>query len=446
MTIQAALRLADQARQIFTIQYPPSREYFRERYGGSLDTAEIKNLGQTLIYVHVPFCERKCTYCNFAVDVRRDPELHQAYVLALTEQMGRVEALLAPKTQISGIDIGGGTPTLLSPQLLTQLLQGLEPLMARTTSPRALSVETTPSIAAEHPERLRLLASGGVQRVSVGIQSSQEQVLQEVGRRAPVALAHRAVESLRKAGFARINADFIFGLPHQSLAHWKADIEFAIALGVDSVTTYDCLYRGQGRPLNRPCPERTQPSAQLMGALYDGAYEWLGAAGYAAPYGSLNFSRFPGESGTSAYFEGRLLDGMPYLGLGNYASSLVHNTWWFAPHATDEWLKAIRAGAALPPGDSYHLPPDELMAKYLLLSLSFGLIDPIRFRRVFGQELRPRFGPALDFATAQGWLRPVQPGLYGLVEGSFEQMPWLRALFYPKAALDWVAARSLDRG
>jgi oxygen-independent coproporphyrinogen III oxidase len=437
MSFRPALLLAEQYPHTFTLQYPPRREFFQERYRSSAAPPGLRDARQVLLYVHVPFCEAKCSYCNFAVDVRQQEPLHQRYVEGLQRQL---EGLLraVPEAIVPGIDIGGGTPTLLTIPLLEHLLASLRPWRQRATVPHPVSIETTPRIAVTHPERLALLADGGVDRISLGLQSSNEEVLARVNREHQAALALQAVEGLRLAGFRRVNVDLIFGLPGQTAVQWQQDLECVLAMPVDSVTTYDCLYRGKGRLFSR---NADYPDPEVYGAFYDQAYQSLTAAGFHAPYGSVNFCRHAGETGTSPYFEGRLLDGLPYLGTGNYASSLLGDCWWFAPYRVGDWLKAVEGGQVLPARDLYWLPADERMAKYLLLSLSFGALDPGRFRRCFGVELKDSFGPALTYALGQGWL--TRSGeVFGITPGAFRHLPKVRSLFYSEAAVAWLGRQT----
>lgn len=427
--------LAERHPHVFSIQYPPSRELFRRHYRAALDLSELQTLRRALIYLHVPFCEAKCYYCNFAVDVRPDPALHRRYVDALARQVDAVSAALPGDLRVPGIDIGGGTPTLLAPPELERLLQAVAPLLRRAEVPHALSIETTPRVAATEPHKLALLREGGVARVSVGIQSTSDEVLEEVGRRAQRALADAALTNLRAAGFRRVSVDLVFGLPGQSAADFKEDLLRVAEHRPDAITTYDCLYRGQGRALPRWVT--TLPSAADYRAFYDLAYEVLLARGYSAPYGSLNFSRHPGETGTSPYFEGRLLEGLPYVGLGSYASSLVGERWWFAPHATERYIAAVAEGAALPAGDAYALPAEERMAKALLASLSFGVIDRPSFAAQFGRTFDEVFAAASRFAVQTGWLAD-QGDCLVLQPGCFDALPRVRALFYSDAAIEWV--------
>jgi len=95
------------------------------------------------------------------------------------------------------------------------------------------------------------------------------------------------------------------------------------------------------------------PSTEDYGRLYDLGWHFLKSYGYLAAYGGVNFSRIENETGTSAYFEGRLLDGFNYLGLGNYASSLCGQQWWFAPYSVNEWIRRVEEGLSFPVGDAY---------------------------------------------------------------------------------------------
>ncbi len=436
MIAARALALVDSCPHAFTLQYPPRREYFQENFRAALDLTPLRNVRRLLLYVHVPFCESRCTYCNFAIDTRQDAALHRRYVDGLLRQLDSLDQWLAADVVLGGIDIGGGTPTLLSPVLLERLLRALQPWRRRVDHPIPLSIETTPSIAAGDPERLAVLVEGGVNRVSVGLQTADDGLLTLVNRGSE-RLHEKAIDNLRRAGFERINVDLIFGLPGQTKEQWRRDLDHAIALPVDSIATYDCLYRGKGRLL----PREGIPTPVQYGELYDLAFERLTVwAGFLARYGSLNFSWISDETGTSAYFEGRLLDGLPYVGLGNYASSLIADRWWFAPYRIGDWLHAVESGASLPAADSYQLPVAEAMAKYLLLSLSFGVIDPVRFQTRFGCAFTEVYEQPLAIALEKGWLRE-QNGVFGLAPGAFRFLPWLRALFYTQGAVEWLERR-----
>jgi len=408
MNARDRLAMATRHPLDFTIQYPPRREYFQENFRATRTLEPLQTLNEVLLYVHVPFCEAKCFYCNFAVDVRRDTDLHAHYVRGIETELARLADMIPSHATIPGIDIGGGTPTLLPAQELARLVGVLEPWLARCTRPRPLSIETTPRIAACEPEKIAILADGGVERISVGLQSTNDDHLKNVNRSAQRELGERALANLRASAMKRVNVDLIFALPGQTRAHWLDDLQRVTDSGVDSITTYDCLYRGKGRALTRRTP--SLPSQDVYRELYDTAYEFLTSRGFHAPYGSVNYSRHIGETGTSAYYEGRLFDALPYIGVGNYASSMLGSQWWFAPYGVNEWLRAVDAGERLPVGVCYDLPLREQLAKQLLLMLNFGRIDDERVRAAFGASLRDILPNEVDFAISEGLIHEACAG------------------------------------
>jgi len=436
-TLQNWLTFVEAHPHDFTIQYPPRREYFMEHFRRDPTPVRewFKNLDPLLFYLHVPFCEAKCYYCNFAVDVSRDERIHREYVDALLRELDSHADWLA-NLPMGGVDIGGGTPTRLSTGELERLLAGIRPLISNVSHPFPLSIETTPHIAAEEPEKLMALRAAGVARVSLGVQSFNAQTLALVNRGCQIERTEVAMTNLRAAGFMRTNLDIIFGLPNQSLADWKCDLEQIIALAPDSVTTYDCLYRGRDRALTK----RTAnfPSPENYGTMYDFAHATLNAAGWHAPYGSVNFSRHKGETGTSAYFEGRLLDGLPYLGLGNYATSLRGNLWSFNTQNVKDYTTRLSAGAS-PVEFFYQLPIAEAQAKYVLYSFNFGFVDELRFKKRFGVELSATYTKELDLALDAGWLER-RGNHWQVAPGQFRRMHLIRSLFYPEPARKWLMA------
>jgi oxygen-independent coproporphyrinogen-3 oxidase len=444
MDLPAWLKFAEAHPHDFTIQYPVRREYFLQNFRRMPAPATrdwLHDAPEALLYLHVPFCEAKCFYCNFAVDVSADEEVQVGYVDALLCEL-ETHADWLGRTQIRGIDIGGGTPTRLTAKQLDRLCQAIAPYAQDSGHVFPVSIETTPRIASQEPEKLDVLRRGGVQRVSMGVQSFNAATLALVNRRRQVEQTEQAMSNLRAAGFRRLNLDIIFGLPGQTMQDWESDLDRVITLQPDSITTYDCLYRGKGRALTKIAP--STPSPSVYGAMYDVGYAKLTAAGWHAPYGSVNFSRRPDETGTSACFEGRLLDGLPYIGVGNYASSLRGNHWSFNAYSVGDYVQRINAD--LNPCEYYYdLPQSEAQAKYLLYSLNYGFIDEDRFLRRFGLSLAEAYPQELAHAFSAGLMQKIGPR-WQIMPGRFDRMHVIRSLFYPDTAKDWLMSlRSIDR-
>ena len=183
----------------FTIQYPVRREYFIQNFRQTPPPWTQDWLGdspEALLYLHVPFCEAKCFYCNFAVDVSVDDQVHVGYVNALLRELDSHAGWLS-RTKIRGIDIGGGTPTRLPAKQLERVCRAIAPFAQDSEHAFPISIETTPRIASHEPEKLDVLSRGGVQRVSMGVQSFNAATLALVNRRRQVEQTEQAMTNLR---------------------------------------------------------------------------------------------------------------------------------------------------------------------------------------------------------------------------------------------------------
>lgn len=224
-------------------------------------------------------------------------------------------------------------------------------------------------------------------------------------------------------------------MPEQSLGGWQDDLRHVLELKPDSITIYDCLYRG-GKGL--VSDQQQVPSLELMQNMYNTAYSFLRTNGYHGEYGSVNFSIEQDESGTSEYFERRLLWGDSYIGVGNYATSLLCDHWIFNSRSVDKYIQSVLSGQS---AVAYHykLPAPEQYAKYLLYSLNFGVILPKQFKKLFGCTIENVFGPELAFAEKMGWI-VREADCVSLAQNMFGSMYFLRSLFYSTAAKQWFRA------
>ncbi len=416
----------------FSIQYPPAPEYFQENFKANpQNPVELfNNQSDLLLYLHIPFCKHKCSYCNFAVETSK--ERFADYTEALCEEFDLYSDSIK-NSRISGIDIGGGTPTLLPVNLLDKILSKIKFLTKDNLNPNFVSIEATPYTAATEFDKLKLLKDANINRISLGMQSSSTNTLISTNRKEEIGQNERAISNIYQAGFERVNIDLIFGLPSQSEEDWKSNLNYVISLSPTSITTYDCLYSRAGRSFSKSV---TLPTMKHYGRLYDIGYNLLRESGYHADYGSVNFSKISGETGTSEYFEGRLLDGKNYLGLGNYSTSLNGNVWYFNVLKTGHYIDQVSLSNP-PIGDYYLLPVREMMAKYILSSLNYGIIDTERFSMRFQCSFERMFTPQLEFAVNSGWIEQKN-NLWKIKEGEFKNISFLRSLFYSQKAQKWL--------
>lgn len=248
----------------------------------TLDMAGPPWLMPRAAYVHVPFCIHHCGYCDFAVVVGRDHQ-HALYLEALAAEL----AMLGPPRPVRSIFIGGGTPTVLSADHLARLLDLLNRHFPHDGQAE-VTIESTPeSLTAE---KVAALAAGGVNRVSIGVQSFAASALHMLDRQHQSEQVPRVVEMVRRQ-IAAVSMDLIFGVPGQSLADWQRDLEAALALEPVHISTYGLTYE-KGTPLwkrwQRGQVRRVDEDTEL--AQYVWAIDRLEAAGM-IHYEISNFAR-----------------------------------------------------------------------------------------------------------------------------------------------------------
>ena len=314
------------------------------------------------IYIHIPFCRSRCIYCGFYSTTALD--LRQRYVDALCREMeirgtGHLISGQSPDQgpvpPISTIYLGGGTPSQLTFDQLHQLfiyINKVYPL----TSEREITIEVNPDdVTVEFAALLQQLP---VNRVSMGIQTFDDQRLRFLHRRHTSRQAIEAVSILRAAGINNLSIDLMYGFPGETLSDWQSDIDSALALNVEHISAY-CLMIEEGTPLHRmlqhngDCPLCEQRS-ELQGdcpqcvdeeterSMYYTLIDRLTAAGY-EHYEISNFAR-PGfrSRHNSSYW-----NGTPYIGLGAAAHSydIRSRSWNIAD--INAYIKGIERGERL---------------------------------------------------------------------------------------------------
>jgi oxygen-independent coproporphyrinogen-3 oxidase len=185
------------------------------------------------LYVHVPFCAHKCEYCAF-YSATPDGDAVNRYVSALVTELGLVAPGLRPDT----VFFGGGTPSLLNLRQWEQILKEMERLDLLGAG--EWTVECNP--ASVSSDKARLLRDYGVNRISMGVQSLDEGLLERLGRIHSRDMVFRSYDTLRAAGFANINVDLMFAIPTQTMKAWQQTLAEALAMGTEHLSCYEVIY------------------------------------------------------------------------------------------------------------------------------------------------------------------------------------------------------------
>lgn len=364
------------------------------------------------VYLHVPFCERVCPYCDFAVEAARPlaPEREADYVAALLAELEARRGDFAG-LRLATVYLGGGTPSLLEPRSVARLVAAVRAAFGGG-APEEVTLEVNPSTV----ERARLpgFREAGVDRLSIGIQSFDDLVLRRLGRAHRAEEGHATLAAARAAGFARISLDLIFGVPDQSDASFDADLDAVAAFAPEHVSAYGLTFE-PGTPFGRARDEGriVPPADDRTAELYERAGERLAAAGLPR-YEISSHARPGGESRHNRrYWQRR-----PVLGLGVGAWSSEPRT-PAAPHGArrhnlrgvDAYLARVAAGGSPQAGETEVLAPATARgeAVFLALRTSEGL-DPADFETEFGAPPEAFFGPAIDELCEAGLLESAEDG------------------------------------
>jgi oxygen-independent coproporphyrinogen III oxidase len=360
------------------------------------------------LYLHIPWCVTRCIYCDFNTYVEGEDALKARYHQALLREIREAGTALG-KPALDTIFFGGGTPTTLPPRQLLELFDAIK--LAFALKPNAeITIEANPGTLT--PANLRELRQGGINRLSLGVQSFDDDELRFLSRLHNAATARAAVAQARAAGFENISLDLIFNLPEQTLARWQFNVQEALQLDPDHFSLYSLIVE-PGTPLHRQVTEGLTPTPDddVAAEMYAYAIDALGAAGY-AHYEISNWARHHGEA---AWQTPRLAAAhnliywrnQPYVGLGAGAFGTVNRRRWMNVKRPQTYIDRIENGqgwgSAHDERNDESIDHDTAMAEHMLLGLRLvregvGAAD---FAKRFGVTLEEKFPNAIQQGLAQ---------------------------------------------
>ncbi len=366
------------------------------------------------VYAHVPFCERVCPYCDFAVVAARPlaRALEERYVEALLRELEDRRGAFAGRRWAS-LYLGGGTPSLLQPESVRRIVATVAAAFgaaedapegggAGTPAPE-ITLEVNPSSV----ERARLpgFREAGVDRLSIGVQSFDDRQLKRLGRAHRADEAHRTLEAARAAGFENVSVDLIFGAPESSLEQLEADLDALVAFGPEHVSAYELTVEpGTPFALAAERGQLPRPDEEVLVAMLERIGERLGAAGLER-YEISSYAR-PGRRSRHnlRYWQRRPVLG---LGVGAWSSDPAdagapHGVRRANPRGLEAWLDAVEQGrpAAV---ECERLDRRTALSEAVFLGLrqSEGL-DAALLASEFGGPPRQFFDRSIDELLAAG--------------------------------------------
>lgn len=346
------------------------------------------------VYVHLPFCQVRCTYCDFNTITSMGEKDHPAYVDALLAEWARAPL---PGGRLISVFFGGGTPSLVAPRLIARVVEAILERVGNAWMPALeITLEVNPGTVTE--ERLAGYRAAGVNRLSIGAQAFQDHHLQALNRIHGVQDIVSTVTLARKAGFDNLNLDAIYGLPGQVLAEWQKTIEGLLEMAPEHLSLYQ-LQVEEGTPLANGVGSGSLrlPGDDLTADMAAWAERRLPEAGF-IQYEISNYSR-PGRYSRHNRLYWTL---NPYIGIGAGAHSYYRQRRWWNVRNVRRYRDSALRGEPVIAGEE-RLSGDEEVREYLWLGLRLlEGVDRRRFAGRFGADPMELVGPALGRLQALG--------------------------------------------
>ena len=350
------------------------------------------------LYLHVPFCARKCEYCAFYSETPSG-QLVNRYVAALVREMQLLAADIRPRT----VFFGGGTPSLLNLSQWEQILSAMERL--KLLGADEWTVECNPATISL--DKARLLRAGGVNRISMGVQSLNEQLLDRLGRVHSREMVFKSFAILRQAGFDNINLDLMFAIPGQTMDIWRETLAEALALGSEHLSCYEVIYEEDTPLYSQLQAGQFSVDEKLACAMYEELLEFAAIGGF-RQYEIANFARHRSETRVeipdhACQHNVNYWRGGSFYGLGPGATSYVRGV------RTKNWANTVLYCEQLEQGkrpveSREQLAPVARAGETAAFGLRMNAGWPFaEFENATGYDLRQEWSVEMDQLALQGW-------------------------------------------
>jgi len=363
------------------------------------------------IYIHIPFCQAKCGYCDFYSIIDLKPK--KSFVSALINEISNAKEDIHQNAVFDTIYFGGGTPSLLSSDELIQILNAFHSKFEIAENSE-ITLEANPGTL--DADQLKRFRNAGINRLSIGIQSFKDKDLRVIERIHNAREAIEIIETARRTGFGNLSIDLIFALPGQTMQNWKDNLKKAVELNPEHISAYSLIFE-KGTPFYgaREAGRIKSKSESEELKFYQTTIDYLKQNGY-LHYEVSNFAKSP------EYYSRhnqKYWDHSNYLGFGPSAHSYWNNQRWSNVSSLTQYVTAIKAGKS-PVNFREDIEPETMEFENIFLSLrtitGLNLLDfKSRFRIDFTQKYKAKIDPLLinDLAEIHDqYFRLTQKGLF----------------------------------
>jgi len=395
--------------------YPSFKKWKRSAVAEKLEAKPL------CLYLHIPFCTQRCSFCYYkTVDLKERPEV-EGYVETLCKEIEMVsDRFDLSNRPIHAVYFGGGTPSLLKPHQLEKLVETLRKNFKHFENKKQFSFEAEPLTISK--SKLEALANLGVNRLSMGMQSFVDEIIKLSGRGHDEKQAYRAIELAQKAGQGKwnINIDLLSGLAGETEATWQQSVERAIATGVESITVYKMEAFANTEIYQTGVKQETVqlPSEEQELKFMEYAMEQFERSNY-LPWCHFTYTK---DGSDRSEYTVNIWQGVDFYGLGVSAfgcmgGSLLQNTSDLEKYAT------IVESGEIPLARGYNLTSLDLMVREVLLGMKLLRLDLERFKKRYGFNLKTLCASVLTDLELDGFIsvsdKTIELTSKGMLYGDF---------------------------
>ncbi|MBC2694003.1 MAG: radical SAM family heme chaperone HemW [Desulfobacteraceae bacterium] len=353
------------------------------------------------LYVHIPFCRKKCPYCDFYSIT--DQSLKQLFVEALIREMQMVSS---HPLLFDTLYFGGGTPSVLKPENIGRIIKTANGLFNISTDTE-ITIEVNPGTVT--PEKLTEYKNIGINRISIGVQSFNDKILNFLGRIHSTNDAALTIRRARKAGFDNIGIDLIYGIPGQTKKTWLSDLRKVVEFEPEHLSCYMLTYE-KGTPLNRERQQgKFKPVAgSLLAEFFETTMEYLTAHGY-VQYEISNFAKNASKISRHNF---KYWIFSPYLGFGPSAHSFIEPRRYWNCRSVKKYIENIKEGR-LPIEKKEILSKKQRMMEMVYLGLrKTDGIDIDAINKNLGINFHQMFAEKIKQLEEDGYILRIQSGTH----------------------------------
>jgi oxygen-independent coproporphyrinogen III oxidase len=337
---------------------------------------KVNFLKESALYIHIPFCDHKCIYCDFYSIITTDNA--NSYLNSLKKEIDHYSNLYSNNRVFTSIFFGGGTPSLMEPKYIKEIINYLK-VNFEVSQSAEITLETNPGTVNE--AKLKSFFEIGINRISVGIQSFQNDELKFLTRIHDKDKAIKTIFNAKEAGFDNISLDLIFNLPGQTKQKWIKNLEIGVKLPITHISTYSLILE-RGTILNKMVIDGKvkMQSDDFDADLYETAIDFLTDSGF-IQYEVSNFAKHGFEcKHNNAYW--RYKD---YLSFGTSSHSFVDGKRWWNFSSLKKYISEIEKNNNAV-ANSELLNEEEKLNEYVMLALRSRGLDITEFKNKFGEK------------------------------------------------------------